>query len=179
MTPVIFLPTKDRGWRNHEKHQKGRTWYLIAFVLWICTRFSRFLWVEMTKTKHSGQYHNHSIQRLSSFTSNPEFWWGSLQLWQNLFTYPNERLQLLHKHKRAHTSSRPVWRPSNNAPCSFCWHGMAWGMCRNKVYDSADVNDIIQILNQAAASSPQDPLLWLWAWKTWNGFLPRTRILSH
>lgn len=36
----------------------------------------------------------------------------------------------------------------------LCWHGTAWGMGRSKVYDCADVNDIIQILNQAACFQP-------------------------
>lgn len=40
-----------------------------------------------------------------------------------------------------------------------CWHETAWGMGRSEVYDCADVNDIIQILNQAAClQSGSSPL---------------------
>lgn len=79
----------------------------------------------------------------------------SLQLWHNLFTYQNKRIQQLNKHTHtdAHLIKACLTAPSQ-CTMELCWHGPAWGMGRSEVYDCADVNDIIQILNQAACFQP-------------------------
>lgn len=79
----------------------------------------------------------------------------SLQPQHNLLTYQNKRLKQSNKQTHTHTH---LIRACLTAPsqCTMepCWHGPAWGMGRSEVYDCADVNDIIQILNQAARFQP-------------------------
>ena len=75
-----------------------------------------------------------------------------------------------HTHSDTHLITACVTAPAQ-CTMELCWHGPAGGMGRSEIYDCADVNDIIQILNQAARfqpcrSSPPPP-----AWKTWHGFL--------
>lgn len=76
----------------------------------------------------------------------------------------------------------------------LCWHGLAWGMGRSEVYDCADVNDIIQILNHAACfqrsgSSPLAASLGNLTWipameqrnycrQEWSG-LPRLKMTGQ
>lgn len=57
---------------------------------------------------------------------------------------------------------------TSQSTATLCWHGAAGGMGRSEVYGCADVNDIIQILNQAArlqsGSSPLAASLENLAW---------------
>lgn len=76
----------------------------------------------------------------------------SLQLWHNLHTCQNKRLQQLYQ--QTHSSSEACLTAPSQCTMELCWHGPAWGMGRSEVYDCADVNDIIQILNQAACFQP-------------------------
>lgn len=75
----------------------------------------------------------------------------SLQLRHNLLIYQNKRLQQVVTNTHL---IRACLTAVSQCTMELCWHGPAWGTGRTEVYDCADVNDIIQILNQAARFQP-------------------------
>lgn len=95
---------------------------------------------------------------------HPLWWKNNPHCWLCLFIVYNHSIisspiktkglsSQTNRHTHTHLIRACLTAPSQ---CTMepCWHGPAWGMGRSEVYDCADVNDIIQILNQAARFQP-------------------------
>lgn len=81
--------------------------------------------------------------------------WSDLFNTSFLLTYPNNGIQkrcVRLKHTRSVIIAiiRACLTATSQSTEELCWQETFWGMGRSQVYDCADVNDIIQILNQAA-----------------------------
>lgn len=93
------------------------------------------------------------VSHCLSLTNNPHCWLCLFIVYNcDLIFSPIKT-----KGSNSHTNVHPIkacLTASSQCTMELCWHRPAWRMGRREVYDSADVNDIIQILNQAAHFQP-------------------------